>query len=697
MATKPLPGERTARSLFPFTAKRTAALFLAVAGFIVHLPALQGQLIWDDQFLVRNNPLVRSPLLIFEVFRHYLFFDSTSIHYRPVQNLSLMLDYLIWNNNIYGYHLTNVLLHIGSGILLCFLLRRLFAESLLRSICQSNANQRASLAALIVSLIWIVLPVHSAAVDYISGRADSLAFLFSAAGWLLYLLARKAQRIGWLITLFFIAGACEIAALCSREIAGIWCLLFVLYVLFFERESTTKKKIAAITICICLAGAAFAMRHLPAPRPAAPDAESFSAPMRVVLMFRALGDYGRLLVYPSNLHMDRTVLDRNTYISTASWRNSTGNDYLSILGAAILAVLILGMTWRGPGRRVRIFGALWFLLAFLPISNLFDMNATVAEHWLYLPSVGVLIFLTGSIILAAARPRQIAIGFAAIAFIGFSARSFVRSGDWLDEESFYRKTLAAGGSTTRLATNLGQIYLARGENQKAEEIFRRVLAINPEFSIAKSNLAEVMAREGRQNTAEQLFVSANDAKNDSGPVFTWVAALNLAKLRQQHQDTAGALEVLHTAQHDYPENWEVVAAEGEILRVAHGPKAALPLVEAFTRAHRWRYDAQLALGQLYAEAGETAKAQTAFRNASQLDVHDVKALDFLAAIELKQNNLSAAWEAQRRAVSRQPDQPRQYVMLSSILEKMGRDAEADAATAEAARLTALVQSPIAAN
>ena len=99
---------------------------LALFGFVVHLPALQGEMVWDDSFLVRDNPFIKSPLLIFEAFRHYLFLDFYSTHYRPVQNLSFIVDYFFWNTNVYGFHLTNILLHIASALLLYLLLGKLF-------------------------------------------------------------------------------------------------------------------------------------------------------------------------------------------------------------------------------------------------------------------------------------------------------------------------------------------------------------------------------------------------------------------------------------------------------------------------------------------------------------------------------------------------------------------------------------------
>ncbi len=100
--------------------------FLGAIGFIIRLPAIQGGLIWDDIILTRDNPFIKSPLLALETFRHYLFLDSLSGHYRPVQNLSYMFDYFFWNTDPAGFHLSNILLHVAAG-LLCFLSGRMVA------------------------------------------------------------------------------------------------------------------------------------------------------------------------------------------------------------------------------------------------------------------------------------------------------------------------------------------------------------------------------------------------------------------------------------------------------------------------------------------------------------------------------------------------------------------------------------------
>ena len=155
--------------------------------------------------------------------------------------------------------------------------------------------------------------------------------------------------------------------------------------------------------------------------------------------------------------------------------------------------------------------------------------------------------------------------------------------------------------------------------------------------------------------------------------------------------------MLERARVDYPHTWEIISLEAEILRLTKGPNAALHLVENFAQQNWWHYGASIALGRLYFEAGNLQSAELAFHHASLLDVHDVEALNLIATMSMRQNHLEDAFRAQRRAVARQPDEPRQYVMLSNILEKMGRRDEARLAMAKVSQLQSLAQMPAVAN
>jgi tetratricopeptide (TPR) repeat protein len=630
-----------------------------------------------------------------------LFLNSFSAHYRPIQNISYFIDYFFWNTDDFGFHLTNVLLHIGAGILLYFLARQLFASFLLRGIrppVRARLLKRmpwASHGAFLVALLWTVHPVHSAAVDYISGRADSLAFFFAAAAWLLFLRGQSSRRRPGRVLFYCMATASALIALLSREIGLVWVVLFLAHIFLVEKDLSSRLRIGALCCCAALVLMYAGLHQLPGKRVDPLLQDGWQPPVRAVLMARALGDYARLLVFPSNLHMERTVFDPANYGSNADWRRSIGTEYLSILGLVFLAFLVFGCVMKGRGQAARIFGAAWFLAGYLPISNIVYLNATVAEHWLYLPSVGFLIFLCGWAFELHTRHYRIATAVAAlVAVTCLSVRSYMRSTDWVNAETFYRRTLAAGGASPRTGLNLAMIYVRRGQYAEAEKILRKVLKVLPDYPAAQNGLADALWHEGKTKEAEALFalLNKNSLKNRAEYPRTWVGALNLARVRHNAGDDQSALAILEKARKNYPRTWEIISYESELLRETRGPDAVLKLVENFARNNWWHYEAYLALGRLYAQKGDTIRAEAAWRHASWLDIHDANALQLIALMRMRQNRLAEAAQTQRRAIARQPDEPHQYILLSSILEKMGRNAEARAALAQASRLRALVTS-----
>jgi len=664
-------------------------LILALFGIAVRFPALSGELIWDDASLTRDNPFTKSPLLIPETFRHYLALDGSSTHYRPIQNISYFFDYLFWNTDPFGFHLSNLLWHVSGGILLYFLLIRLFEPFRNRFAERPNLF---SGAAFFVALFWIVHPVHSAAVDYISGRADSLAFFFACSAWLVYLKARSLGSRPSRFPLHVCAAAFALVCLCARESGCIWMLLFLFYIFVFDRESSRRFKSIVAAVCISLIAIYAGLRQLPSEHLLSPAGHTLPIGERAILMLRALGDYGQLMVFPWNLHMERTV--RFTEAATTSWRALWASHYLSLIGVLVAAVLLYGAFRKGKAQPIRILGVAWFILAYLPISNLFPLNATVAEHWLYLPSVGFLIFVAGCWLEWPARSRIFLATLGCAALLGLSARSFVRSGDWLNPETFYRQSLAAGAAKTRMALNLAQTYADQGEYPKAEILLRKLVASNPNYAMAQNALGHLLLREGKTEEAEQVFAKTASvpAKTTSDQPRSWIAVLNLAYMKYSAHDSPGALAILDHARTEYPETWRLIDLESEILRADGKSEKALALVEQFRENHWWHCAAAIEAGRIYLEQHRLAEAEAALRRASWLDIHDADSLNLIAAMNIGQNQLEAAWESQRRAVRRQPDQPRQYLLLADVLEKLGRHEEAQAARAQLHALQTLAKS-----
>jgi hypothetical protein len=195
-------------------------------------------------------------------------------------------------------------------------------------------------------------------------------------------------------------------------------------------------------------------------------------------------------------------------MESPSWADQFAFNRLTLLGILAGLGLVAGGCKRGAGRPLRIFGGVWFGLSFLPVSNLVELNATVAEHWLYLPLAGLLVVLLGwAVELPAAAFR--AASLAALVIAGaLGIRSSVRSGDWLNAQVFYERTLQAGGWSPRVAVNLATIYAQQGRLVDAQRLLERSLQTWPEYSIARSHLAVVLAQQGAKAKADEMAAEA---------------------------------------------------------------------------------------------------------------------------------------------------------------------------------------------
>ena len=127
--------------------------------------------------------------------------------------------------------------------------------------------QWVSHASFLIALLWAVHPVHSAAIDYISGRADSLAFVFACTGWLLFLRAQTPNKGTGRKFAYFLAATSGLLALCSRETALIWILFFIFHVVWIERRIGLRVRLSAVVACLVLALIYLCLRQLPASRP----------------------------------------------------------------------------------------------------------------------------------------------------------------------------------------------------------------------------------------------------------------------------------------------------------------------------------------------------------------------------------------------------------------------------------------------
>jgi hypothetical protein len=301
---------------------------LVILIFAAHAPALRATFVWDDTALVLRDPLIRSWRLIPEGFQRFLFADATpSNFYRPVQRLSYTLEYWAFAFRPAPYHLTNILLHAATAIALL-----IFALAFLRLY---QVDERKSLGvAAIASLAWALHPLHSGVVDYVAGRADSLAALFGFTA--LYFTVRALDREStW--KFYAVTGFALLASALSKESGLIFSALAITLILLRKNW----KGIVPIGVAI-----AFVLTIYVTLRNQVPpvDVPRLSPPapalVRPIIAARALAEYAGLLIAPANLHMDRDVENHPWGFNPVSLTAGAWRELETLAGLIVFGVLL---------------------------------------------------------------------------------------------------------------------------------------------------------------------------------------------------------------------------------------------------------------------------------------------------------------------------------------------------------------------
>ncbi|MBN1871484.1 MAG: tetratricopeptide repeat protein [Candidatus Omnitrophica bacterium] len=464
-------------------------LLLAFIAFVAYCNTLGHSFVWDDHFTIEENDLIRSVRNIPDIFKTDLFHSHAvktatehSNYYRPIQALSFLLDYHVWQLNPFGYHLTSVLLHVANGILV-------FMVVFL--ICKSR------IVSMFTSILFLVHPVQTGAVTYLTGRSDVLACFFVLLSLFFYLLAfsfkngsRNRKKVRSLINslarnrefFFWMSVLAFALALLSKETAVIYPLVLIAYELSFNRnvEVYIKDRFSKPYRYIPYVALDIAYIWLRLNRFNFTPAKHLFQNGKFVLanlltMGRTLMEYISLLIYPTKLHMEREVL-----LITPNMRL----DFMaSILGFVFLAMLLIGAYKKS---RTTFFGLVWFLLFLVPVSNIIPINALMAEHWLYIPSIGFFVVLSILLVRLPIMRSCYNLGLMALIAIMFfySSKTILRNQEWQDDLSIYFATLRDSPRKAKMCYNIGTVYYSKGDLEQAIKYYDMAI----QYGIKKSDV-----------------------------------------------------------------------------------------------------------------------------------------------------------------------------------------------------------------
>lgn len=492
-----------------------ALIAVALTGFIAYVNTFDGEWVWDDASSVLLHQHVQDPSKFFQLFREdqHAFGRGAGNFYRPLVSVSFMADFFLSgmeNTAAAGaypapppllFHLTNLLWHLGAAMLLFALLTHLGAPQGVRAV---------------VAVLYVLHPLHTEAVAYISGRADMMSAAFMFAGLCLVLHEGGAKK-RWLFTGFGML--CFCGGLLSKESSTIFPVLLAIILLLpvlAEKKSAVRKAMVkqrgvplALALGILLVYAILRMTVLRFSEGGATPASGLGH--RLVETGQAFFFYLVKLFIPVHLHMEQTLADTPVWHAAAGW-----------LGLAA-CVFFLIMAVKYQQLRIAV-GVAWFLAAWIPISGIFPLNAPMAEHWMYVPMAGFWWALAEAVYLAVQGPwgRRLALAGAAGLALVFLALTIQRNEDWHDNERLFVSTLKENSNTLRVRYNLAVAYedilknwpAARREyeyvlglygEQKQASTGNKEAYLLPEEVDVHLSLGRIAVREGAYSRAMKHF------------------------------------------------------------------------------------------------------------------------------------------------------------------------------------------------
>jgi len=489
-------------------------ILIIILGFAAYGNSLGGKFIWDDEVLVKDNLYIRSYANLPKIFSEDIGAGGKRSFYffRPIQMLTFMVDYSVWGLKVTGYHLTNLLLHIIAALLLFWLINLLFGDWLL---------------GFLTAALFTVHPLFTAVVSYISGRADSLVLIFLLASFISYIRYLKLKTpSAYIVTLLSYT-----LSLLSKEFSLFFFAILLLYHYSFKKKLNLKifLPIAGLALIYTIIRLTLLKSLLP------PALSSTTLIQRIPGFFAALAVYFKLLILPFNLRMEYGL------------KVFSFSDPQVVLGMALFLFLLIYALRKRNIDKLGFFAIGWFFITILPVSNIFPINAYMAEHWMYLPAIGIfLITARGLSKLCRAKNFKVpAIIIIACVLIFYSLLTARQNNYWQDPSAFYKRTLKYEPENSRMYYNLAVSAGRDGKKEEAVSLFKKAIEINPAFGDAYNNLGVTYSDLGNKEQAIAMFNKALEL--DSNYVSAYnnrgLANLSLSKIEEAFQDFNHAIEI----------------------------------------------------------------------------------------------------------------------------------------------------------
>lgn len=338
---------------------------------------------------------------------------------------------------LFANHLFNILVHISCAFLVFGMVRLLSRTPVLKP---RGLETVKSYWALFAGLLFVVHPVQTQAVTYLTQRAVLLSGLGCLGTTVLYLVSRlketegRGQGFFW----YSLSLLAALLTMLTRENAVILpVLLGLLEGVFFK---PAWKKILPFLAVALVALLGTVLTGSPDAGLRKPDGMSvlthFLTQARVVLT------YMRLTVFPfgQRLHYHYPVYSSLRF---------------GPLAGLCLVISLIVLAWKQRAKRPLFsFGIAWFLVGLLPESGFIPLREVILEHRMYLPMAGFCLLIPSRIWELVRKKTRWAVAGLAVMVLFFSLRAYNRNEVWSDPKTFQEDSgMPAGPAYARLAVS----------------------------------------------------------------------------------------------------------------------------------------------------------------------------------------------------------------------------------------------------
>ncbi len=472
-------------SLFSPLSNRKAFLIISFLGLLVFFNCIFNNFVGDDESQIINNPIVHSIGNIPLIFTGSTFYNGNGqkqigSYYKPILSSAYSIIYTLFGPNSVAFHMFPIVLHVASSCVLFLFFKCFFKKSL----------------ALILSLVFLVHPINSEAVFYVSAFQEPLFFLFGIFAIYLETKFSNLKQL-FLISLFLFL------SLLSKETGVLFTLISVIYGFLFNRKRFYKLLVVSLVpLLLYIVLRAHMVGLLNSTTGIQMNDMPFAS--RLINIPQIFWFYLKTFFYPIKLASSYTW----TVKSISFWNFVLPGFFDILFIFLVLALAFFVRNKRHGNFKLFLFFLFWFFIGIGFHIQIFPLDATVSERWFYFPIVGLLGMigvLLDSFNIKLTNKWVFTFIFLIISL--FSIRTFVRSFDWRSEQTLTAHDIKVSPDSYPLESQISVILLRQGRFEEAKLHAEHSIAIYPNY-VNTYNLAGIYFDLGEFQKAKEAYISS---------------------------------------------------------------------------------------------------------------------------------------------------------------------------------------------